>query len=45
MFIDLGFEVVSNGKNNIIEANLYDTFVLVKANFTLNSAAHNNRLC
>jgi hypothetical protein len=44
MFIDLCFEVVSEGKNNIIEANLYDTFVLVKVIFTLNSAALINRL-
>jgi hypothetical protein len=44
MFIDLCFEVVSEGKNSIIDANLYDTFVLVKVKFTLNSAALINRL-
>jgi hypothetical protein len=43
MFTTSGFEVVSKDKNNIITANLYDTFVLVKACFTLKSAAHKNR--
>jgi hypothetical protein len=44
MFIAECFEVVSADKNNIIAANLYDTFVLVKVKFTLNRTALMNRI-